>query len=387
MSTRSLIALIPWMLVAMLSCAYGKAREHEFNINGQFSGWMLVNDRSDSENQLGLRYIPEMIYERRLTSSWQLSGAAAVNVFDLVTFHTFRTAENDHKLDLYRLWLRLSADQFELRAGLQKINFGAALLLRPLMWFDQLDPRDPLQLTAGVYGLLGRYYFLNNANVWLWGLYGNDDLKGWEVLPTKEKSIEFGGRIQYPFTRGELGLTYHQRDAEVSPERIGMVSTTGEQRFIERRYAVDTKWDLEIGVWLESALIHRALDVSSLKYQQLTTLGMDYTFGIGNGLHCLAEHMRMATAERLFREQESYSITALLLDYPMTVMDQLVMMLYYDQENEDIYRFLHWQRLYDNLSLHLIGFINPANNMLYDSNIITNPFSGKGFQIMLVYNH
>ena len=69
--------------------------------------------------------------------------------------------------------MRYSSDQFELRLGLQKINFGSASMLRPLMWFDQMDPRDPLHLTDGVWGLLARYYFLNNANIWLWGLYGN----------------------------------------------------------------------------------------------------------------------------------------------------------------------------------------------------------------------
>lgn len=35
------------------------------------------------------------------------------------------------------------------------------------MRFDQVDPRDPLKLTDGVRGLLGRYCFLNNADIWL----------------------------------------------------------------------------------------------------------------------------------------------------------------------------------------------------------------------------
>ena len=64
-------------------------------------------------------------------------------------------------------------NKLHIEPGLQKINFGSATMLRPLMWFDQVDPRDPLQLTDGVWGVLGRYYFLNNANIWLWGLYGN----------------------------------------------------------------------------------------------------------------------------------------------------------------------------------------------------------------------
>jgi len=59
---------------------------------------------------------------------------------------------------------------------LQKINFGSATLFRLLMWFDRIDPRDPLKLTDGVYGLLLRYYFHNNTNIWLWGLYSITNL-------------------------------------------------------------------------------------------------------------------------------------------------------------------------------------------------------------------
>lgn len=33
--------------------------------------------------------------------------------------------------------------------------------------------REPSQLTDGVYGVLVKYYFQNNANLWAWGLIGN----------------------------------------------------------------------------------------------------------------------------------------------------------------------------------------------------------------------
>ena len=56
----------------------------------------------------------------------------------------------------------------ENRLGLQKIDFGSALLIRPLQWFNQIDPRDPLRLTNGVYGILFRQYFNDNSNIWLW---------------------------------------------------------------------------------------------------------------------------------------------------------------------------------------------------------------------------
>jgi len=108
----------------------------------------------------------------------------------------------------YRFWARYSAKQVELRIGLQKINFGSASMLRPLMWFDQVDPRDPLMLTDGVWGILGRYYFLNNANIWLWGLYGNDNRKGWEIFNSQKTIPEFGGRLQIPVPKGESGFSF-----------------------------------------------------------------------------------------------------------------------------------------------------------------------------------
>merc|ERR1712127_1137306 len=106
-----------------------------------------------------------------------------------------------------------NTNQFELRVGLQKIDFGSASLLRPIQWFNQIDPRDPLQLTNGVYGVLGRYYFLNNANIWLWTLYGNEKTRGFDALETNKKVPEFGGRIQYPTKKGEIALSYHHRSA------------------------------------------------------------------------------------------------------------------------------------------------------------------------------
>lgn len=95
-----------------------------------------------------------------------------------------------------------------------KINFGSASIFRPLMWFDKIDYRDPLQLTDGVYALLGRYYFSNNANLWLWTLYGNDEPMGWEKTPAVWQIPEFGGRIQQPVPRGEAALSYHHREAD-----------------------------------------------------------------------------------------------------------------------------------------------------------------------------
>lgn len=126
------------------------------------------------------------------------------------------SASYEGEVKPYRGWIRLSTEKFELRLELQKISFGSAMLFRPLMWIDRIDPRDPLQLTDGVYAVLARYNFLSNANIWLWGLYGNNDTKGWELSPTEKKTLEYGGRAQSPLWTGEFGVTYHHRRADLS---------------------------------------------------------------------------------------------------------------------------------------------------------------------------
>src|SRR5690606_13236953 len=117
-------------------------------------------------------------------------------------------------LSPYRLWGRYSTNQFETRIGLHKINFGSAMMLRPLMWFDQVDPRDPLQLTNGVWAILSRYYFLNNTNIWFWAVHGSDKPRTWEISPSNADLPELGGRVQTPIKFGEAALSYHFRMAD-----------------------------------------------------------------------------------------------------------------------------------------------------------------------------
>src|SRR6056297_1659755 len=138
--------------------------------SGQIIGWTNLNFGDEFTSQSGLRYIPELSSEYLINKTWKLDAEASANIYGVGTYAADQW-DSDRKIKPYRLWLRLSSDRFIVRGGLQKINFGSASLLRPLMWFDQIDPRYPLQLTDGVYGLLTKYYFLNNANIWFWVLY------------------------------------------------------------------------------------------------------------------------------------------------------------------------------------------------------------------------
>ncbi len=352
---------------------------------GQVSSWLTVNPDPDIEGQIGLRYIPTFSMQKSINDNYHFDGEVAANIYGVVYDYSETENDIDRKIKPYRLWIRFTTNQLELRAGLQKINFGSATLLRPLMWFDRIDPRDPLQLTDGVYGLLGRYYFLNNANIWLWVLYGNDEIKGWEVYPSVENKPEFGGRIQVPIWTGEIALTGHHRKAYMDDNRRKLVidSQSGQ----ENRFAVDGKWDAGVGIWIEGAVTHSDFDESAFCYNRMLNLGIDYTFDLGNGLHALSEYLRVDASNELLKSGRPFSLAALSLNYPVGLLDNLGAMFYYDWTNENAYRFVNWQRTYDQWSFYVMGFWNPSEFKIYQNQQDQNLFTGKGFQLMVVFNH
>ena len=357
-----------------------------FRLEGQLSGWTIVNPDQSLETQAGFRYIPAVSLKKAISENYSIDAEISLNMFGNGLIHSSDDIETNSNLKPYRMWLRFSSNQFELRAGLQKINFGSASILRPLMWFDRIDPRDPLQLTTGVYGLLGRYYFLNNANIWLWGLYGNDETKGWEVIPSDEKQIEFGGRLQAPLFTGEIAVCYHHRQADLKKGLLGKFPLA-EKTTPENRFGLDGKWDIGIGIWFEGVLIHQDVDSSQLRYQRLTNFGLDYTFGLGNGLNVMGEYFTLASTEKVFSAGDAISFSAVSLNYPLSLLDNLTTMIYYDWENYSWYRFINWQRTYDRWSFYLMGFWNPDQFQIYQNQAETNFFTGKGFQLMVVLNH
>lgn len=357
------------------------ALEHDFR--GQLSGWTIETRSQDTwKNNSGLRYIPQLGLTQSLDEDSFIDAE--------ISFNNFLTTDNNAgkhaDVEPYRLWLRFASSQFEIRAGLQKINFGSAMLLRPLMWFDRIDSRDPLQLTDGVYGLLGRYYFINNANIWLWGLYGNDETKGWEAVPTNKDRPEYGGRIQTPLFDGEIAFSYHHREAILRIQTLPLPIVL-EYEIPEDRFGVDGKWDIGIGLWFEGTLIRQDLDITPLRYQRFIDIGMDYTFDLGNGLNVIGEYFNLETSERAFGSGEGISFSALSVSYPLGLLDNLTAMIYYDWDNHDWYRFMNWQRSYDNWSLNFIGFWNPDQFQIYQNQQEKSSLAGKGLQLMVVFNH
>ena len=337
-------------------------------------------------SQTGLRYIPELSLKQKLNDDFNADMDLSLNTYATESFVKNQLPENDMELKPYRASFRLASDVFEARVGLQKISFGTATLFRPLMWFDKIDPRDPLQLTDGVYGLLMRYYFLDNANIWLWGLYGNNETKGWETVPTQKKTIEYGGRLQMPFWNGEGGFSYHHREADLS-NLPGIPTDSGGYSVPENRFALDGKWDIGIGLWFEAAIIHEQTDIPGMKYQRLWTIGADYTFDIGNGLTVLTEYFRDEDPNNVFDSAVGIGFSGLSLNYSVGTLDRISAILYRDWTDQDWYRLLTLQRTYDNWIIYLIGFWNPNTIQLYQTPGSNSLFAGNGIQLMIVFNH
>jgi len=367
----------------VLAGSNGSAQE--LNFEGMLAGWMTGSQSQNFNAQTGLRYIPGLSGEYKINEKYTLDAELSGYVSGTATFWSDDSISLDERLKPYRMWARFSGDQFEIRAGLQKINFGSATILRPLMWFDQIDPRDPLQLTDGVYGLLGRYYFLNNANIWVWALYGNKNVKGWESVASDKNKVEYGSRVQYPVSdRGELALTYHHRNADYSSDQLAD-TRTGKYAVNENRIGLDGKFDLGVGLWFEGTLAHQNLETNNI--QQALNLGLDYTFRLGNGLNLMSELVIFDVSDKAFTSGQGVSFTAVSLNYPLNIFINLNAIIFYDLSNNDIYNFANFSLQFDKWSFYVMGFWNPDRFNIYQNLEGTNLFAGKGMQLMFVYNH
>ncbi|MBN1998469.1 hypothetical protein JW935_13000 [candidate division KSB1 bacterium] len=365
-------------IVLFISTAFCR----EFNHKGQVSGWGLYADKQVS---IGCRYIPSVFFASEIGGQWSLDSEIAAKSFYVQQGLSLSSLRPDHDISPYRFWIRLTSNQFEARVGLQKINFGAAKLLRPLMWFDRIDPRDPLQLTDGVYGLLCRYYFLNNVNVWMWGLMYNNEPKGMEILGTEKNTLEYGGRLQFPVSGVELGMTLHRRKAD--PNNMIDIPLLSLGTFFENRFAFDARMDVGVGLWVEGAVSHYDHDLILIPYRyvQQAVLGGDYTVELGNGLTVLAEHFVQNVTDKILDKKLTYSFSAMSLNYPLTILDYFAGMVFYDWTEKNIYRFLYWQRTYDFWNFYLFGFWNSEQGLLNDT--LSSAMLGKGVQVMLVFNY
>ncbi len=358
--------------------------QDSFLFKGQLSIWSHYNENNTLPLWSGIRYIPQINYKINLKKNNLIDFEASANLFGNIGLEPFDSSNVDGKTKPYRFWARYSTEQFEFRAGLQKINFGSATLIRPLMWFDQIDPRDPLQLTDGVWAALARYYFLNNANLWFWALYGNKNLKGWEMIKTNENTAEFGGRFQSPVPGGEAGISYHHRIAD---SREFSIPEFQYANVPENRIGLDAKFDYVVGFWMEASWVNKGKDMGMYTNQELINLGVDYTFGIGNGLTLIFEQFLAAADKKAFEFGQTTTFSLLNLTYNIDLFDNINAIIYYDWVNNRIYNFVNWQKQFNKWAFYLMGYANPKDYNIPSIGATENLYAGWGVQVMVVFNH
>ncbi len=359
------------------------AGQHKLEFAGQLSTVANYCQGNVLDVLLGGRYIPELNYSFGLPRDRGLDFNGSVNLYGSVSFLDIDSLVFAGNIRPYRLWGRFTGKRYEIRVGLQKIDFGSALLLRPLQWFNQIDPRDPLQLTYGVYSMLGRYYFQNNANIWLWVLYGNHEARGVDKLPTYSRHPEFGGRVQYPIPSGEIALSYNHRTADAG--NIPLVEPV--EKIPEDRFGLDGKWDLEIGVWFEASYLHRSKNVGILTNQTMLTVGADYTFGIGNGLNAVVEHMITTADVKPFAFSGTSNTTALSVSYPLGLFDNINGFFYYSWTTSVYSAFVNYEHQFKRVRGYIMAYYNASGQQDNQQHDFVNEFSGPGIRLMLVYNH
>ncbi len=310
----------------------------------------------------------------------------------------------------YRGWVRLAGNQFELRLGLQKITFGKAQLLRTLSWFDTLDPRDPLGMTAGIFAERFRYYFpRSNANIWLWAIQENFDSTSFYLPYTSDNTKligQYGGRLEIPLLNGEIGVSYNYKTGTHDTVSVSDIFDPGIsvdiRDLIAKRHQVgfDGKWDAAFGAWFELSYLNERSDFTLLTQNayMLTevaslTLGLDYTIGIGNGLMIMAEYMSNLVRVEVDPGTGSnwtmneLNFAALMLSYPIGLFDSVGLMGIIDLSSSKLYAYLFWQMQFDNLIFRLSGGLtNFDNNVsLFPGQSATGSL-GNMIQLMVIYD-
>ena len=386
MKTKYIFTCISTLFLLLSSC-FGQDSTSKLSdtliFHGQISSWGNYNFNSKFHTKIGVRYIPTLEYDIQFPQKKLIDFELAANISGEITSHLFDSANIVGFIQPYRGWARYSTPQMEFRIGLQKIDFGSSTLLRPLQWFNQIDPRDPLRLTQGVYGFLGRYYFVNNANVWLWVLYGNDEIRGLEAIETNQKIPEMGGRVQIPTKKGEIAFSYHHRTANGS----ALMQSPYFNQIPEDRFGFDGKWDLKIGVWLEASHTIKHKKIGLLTNQNLLNLGLDYTFGVGNGINIIAEHLIISNGINTFNLNYTQNISATTISYPLGLFDNISGIMFFKWDSNAWSFYLNYSHQFKKITGYVMPYFNSDKMEELNKSELLQTYQGHGIRIMIVYNH
>ncbi len=357
--------------------------EARWGLNGLISGWTAAVEANPSCFAVGGRYLPRLwiisdlgtVSELsfRFDGSWESWGQAL--------FSRGSRSVWQGKSRLFRCEAALLGSQWDIHLGQQKLNFGSAVLLRPLRWFDNLDIRDPLQLTSGVWALVGRYVFLNNVNLRGWLMAGDTSHLAGSVAPAFNRGPEWGGRAQIPWKSGEWALTWHKRRVETVEESTHFLLD-------EYRGAIDAKWDWILGWWIEAMAAYQSqTGLTARQWYSAATFGLDYTFAWGEGLRLTGEMMLLKNSVSFWRRGTGNLLGALMADYPLNLLDRARAVVWIERRTGQCSYSIDWERLYDRWRFSTILIRNPHSSDVFHGQSGLFQHTGWAFQFMFSYNY
>jgi len=338
-----------------------------FSTKGQlWTSALTSNDVPDSQSSIEytIGYIPTLSLFKELSDNQLVDIEWAYRLDKTYSGDSLLHNNESH----HRYWIRYASEKLEARLGLQKIVFGPSFVLRSLSWFDTIDLRDPTGQTNGVEAFRLRWFPSNSLSIWSWTILNYQD------------SLSYGSRAEVSNSAGEWGLTYHQ-DPSKSLQPIGQIGipVSGSHN----RLAIDYRYDGFIGFWNESALI--SSDRTDII---MSTVGVDYTLPIFNGILVMAEYMSISN--KIDSDESSLSYTAIMASMPLGMVHQLMFISQFDLEEDRSYNYLRWSSTYDHYSLNFILSNSPkrTNYNIPEEDLPRSLAGyGTGLQFMFIYNH
>ncbi len=328
-----------------------------YSIKGQFWGsGESVEDQSDIKSQLG--YIPifsayyELSQDRMIDLEWAyLFGRSYIG-----------DSLQEHHEKAYRGWLRYLTQGIDARLGLQKVSFGPSRLLRPLAWFDTIDPEDPKDQTVGVEAFRLRVFPPNSLVLWSWIMKGKSD------------TLSYGGRAEISTHIGEWGFTFHQDPIKTS-QLIGQYPYQVMIAGPHARVGVDYRYDGLLGFWFEGAgfIAEKQNKFNKIRYT-LMTLGGDYTLPISTGLLIMSETLLSREWSNQEDASSNQNFSTFMASLSLGMFHKVILISNLDWNKNHTYNYLRWSTTFDSFSINCMVSINPQT--------IDN-----SFKLMFIYNH
>jgi hypothetical protein len=182
-----------------------------------------------------------------------------------------------------------------------------------------------------------------------------------------------------------MAISYNHRNADAST----LTNNPEHAAVPEDRIGLDGKWDVGIGLWFETSLIKKHVNIGAFTNQTLLTIGADYTFGIGSGLNVVGEHFIFGYNENNFGFGNSSNTTALSVSYPIGFFDRLSVFATYTWEAKAPSFFLNFQHDFRKITGYLMAYYTPSTNLNIgnEESAFVSSFTGPGLRVMLVFNH